>query len=99
MPEDMRPMTFTQALAKLEACKDGPWTESGAMTHGSCSDGKRFFEQHGGFSGRRHLYRGEQLVGIQAWVDVGRGECAGYVRCAVIERIGLCGTPIEMFQQ
>jgi hypothetical protein len=91
------PLSFTEMFTELAACKRGPWTVSGAVSHGRCNDGKRFFDENGFFSGRQRFYLREQLVGVSTWTDVGPGSSEGDVGCVVVERVGLCGTPLSVF--
>lgn len=93
------PPTFSAKLKELEACAQGPWKESGAKSHGRCEDGKRFFETNGMHTGRTDFYRDEQSVGFSTWSDVGSDHYEGDTGCKVIEREGLCGTPLSLFSR
>lgn len=98
-PAESPPPDFTVKLKELEACTQGSWKQSGAKTHGRCEDGKRFFESSGFYTGGADFYRGEHRAGSLSWSDVGPEHYEGDTGCKVVERVGLCGTPLSFFSR
>lgn len=98
-PPEPPPLRFTERLRELEACKQGIWKQPGALaqSQGRCADGRRFFEQTSFLSGWVEFYRGEQWVGASTWTDYGGKSADGDADCVVVERGGLCGTPLHFF--
>jgi hypothetical protein len=83
--------TYSDALAGLTPC------DLISISRGTCSDGKRFLETNGGYTGQTRYYDGERLVGMTSFSDV-IIECIdprhpiGDVRCTkvVVEEV-VCG--------
>ncbi|MEY2929564.1 MAG: hypothetical protein RL033_313 [Pseudomonadota bacterium] len=63
--------TWSQSLAEAQACP----ADVGSVLRGACADGKQFISTNGGFGGGTRYFRGEDLVGLTSYTDVGTGPC------------------------
>jgi len=71
-PQDLEPTdpmgrpwpTYSEALAAMTPCDLIP------VFQGTCSDGKRFLQRNGGYTGETRYYDGERLVGITSYSDI-----------------------------
>jgi hypothetical protein len=65
--------TFSQSLREAEAC--GLQSARGLVLRSACADGKQSITRAGSFGGDTRYFRGEQLVGVVGYTDVGGGLC------------------------
>ena len=59
--------TYSDASAELAACTSD---QGYSRFRGTCSDGKRFLQRNGGFTGDTRFYDGETLVGMDSFSDI-----------------------------
>ncbi|MEO8184500.1 MAG: hypothetical protein ABI895_37300 [Deltaproteobacteria bacterium] len=65
--------TFSQALLEAQTC--GSHSSLEFVLRGACADGKQSITRAGGFGGGTLYFRGEQLVGVARYTDVGGEPC------------------------